>query len=59
MDFLEGLLNQAVRGAILLFEYVGVGIIIVSGLQGVINYLRKSVRTRLLLAQGLAMGVGI
>lgn len=57
MDFLEGLLNQAVRGAILLFEYVGVGIIIVSGLQGVINYLRKSVRTRLLLAQGLAMGL--
>lgn len=45
------------RGAILLFEYVGVGIIIVSGLQGVINYLRKSVRTRLLLAQGLAMGL--
>lgn len=57
MDVLEWLLNQVVRGAILLFEYVGVGIIILSGLQGVANYLHKSVRTRLLLAQGLAMGL--
>ncbi len=57
MGFLESLLNQITGGAILLFEYVGVGVIIASGLQGVVNYLRRSGRTRLSLAQGLAMGL--
>jgi uncharacterized membrane protein len=41
----------------LLFEYIGVFILIVAGIQGVLNYVRRKPDTRLVLAQGLAMGL--
>ena len=41
----------------LLFEYIGVGIITFAGIQGIVNYVRREPRTRLILAKGLAMGL--
>lgn len=57
MDFLHGLLNFIVDSAILLFEFIGVGIIIVTGVTAFINYLKRNPFTRLNLAKGLAMGL--
>ena len=60
MEFLELLhliLENIVDGAILLFEFIGVGIIIFSGLRGFWSYLHRSPETKLTLALGLAMGL--
>ncbi len=43
--------------AILMFEYIGVGVIAISGIKGLVNYLKKEPDTRLILAEGLAMGL--
>lgn len=57
MEFLETLLHSFVNLAILLFEYIGVGVITFAGIQGIVNYVRKAPNTRLILAKGLAMGL--
>lgn len=57
LHFLEACLNQMVSIAILIFEYIGVSIIIVSGIRGCYNYIRRSPETKLILAKGLAMGL--
>ena len=57
MEFLEEVLNTFVNISMLLFEYIGVAVITVAGVQGIINYIRRNPETRLLLAQGLAMGL--
>ncbi len=57
MDFLHELLNYIVDSAILLFEFIGVGIIIVTGVVAFISYVRRNPFTRLNLAKGLAMGL--
>ena len=57
MEILEHYLSQLVAVAILIFEYIGVIIIIVSGLRGCYNYVRRSPDTKLVLAKGLAMGL--
>ena len=57
MEILETILHSFVNLAMLLFEYIGVGVITFAGLQGLVNYLRRSPDTRLTLAQGLAMGL--
>lgn len=54
---MEHIMEILVEGAIFLFELIGVGIIIVSGLKGFYNYIRRSPDTRIFLAQGLAMGL--
>mgnify|MGYP001152874733 CR=1 FL=1 len=53
----EVFLHQIVEIAILIFEFIGVGIIIYSGLQGFFLYLKRSPATKLTLAKGLAMGL--
>lgn len=53
----EHLMEIIVEVAILIFEFMGVGIIVVSGLKGFWNYVRRSPETRIKLAQGLAMGL--
>lgn len=53
----EHVLTFAVSWAILLFEYVGVAVIAVAGVQGVWHYVRRDPLTRLTLAKGLAMGL--
>ena len=57
MEMLETILHSFVNLAMLLFEYIGMGVITFAGLQGLVNYLRRSPDTRLTLAQGLAMGL--
>lgn len=57
MELLETILHSFVSLAMLLFEYIGVGVITCAGVQGIINYIRRAPDTRLLLAKGLAMGL--
>ena len=52
IEFLENVMNNIVQVAILFFEFVGVIVIILSGLKGFYNYVR-----RVTLAQGLAVGL--
>lgn len=54
---LDDWLRILVDLAILLFEYVGVGILVVTGVIAVISYIRRDPFTRLKLAKGLAMGL--
>lgn len=55
--FLHELLNLIVDYAILLFEYVGVIIIIFACIRGIVEYLLHSPTTRLDLAKGMSMGL--
>ena len=57
MEILELFLHSFVNLAMLLFEYIGVGIITYAGIQGIVNYVRHVPDTRLILAKGLAMGL--
>ncbi len=41
----------------LMFEYIGVGVLVFVGIQGLVNYIKKEPETRLILAKGLAMGL--
>lgn len=53
----EQLLENLISWAILLFEYVGVIVIIVAGVRGVWYYVRRDPLTRLSLAKGLSLGL--
>lgn len=55
--FLHEALNVIVDYAILLFEYVGVGVLIVTGVKGLISYVKGDPETRLNLAKGMATGL--
>lgn len=57
MAVLHEILEWVVNLAILIFEFMGVGVIIVAGLQGIFNYVRRDALTRLKLAKGMAMGL--
>ena len=57
MDWLDFALEHIVEVAILIFEFIGVGIIIFSGICGFFLYLKRSPATKLTLAKGLAMGL--
>lgn len=54
---LEMLLENVVSIAIILFEFIGVGVIICSGIRGLIKWLRHAGDTKIYLAKGLAMGL--
>lgn len=57
MEILHDVLNAIVNLAILIFEFMGVGVIIAAGLRGMYNYMRGDTLTRLKLAKGMAMGL--
>ena len=57
MEHMEFLLSLVANGAIIIFEFIGVGIILCSGLMGFVKYVRKAPDTRVYLAKGLAMGL--
>lgn len=57
MGFLELLLERVVEYAILMFEFIGVGVIIWSGIRGIWKYIRHRSDTKVALARGLAMGL--
>ena len=54
---MHGCLDYIVSWAILIFEFIGVGIIIYSGLKGFLCFLRGEPKTKLILAKGMAMGL--
>ncbi len=57
LEMLEEWLNIAVHLGMLMFEYIGVGVLVFVGIQGLVNYIKKEPETRLILAKGLAMGL--
>ena len=57
MELLQSVLYQVVEIAILIFEYIGVAVILMAGIKGIVNYVRRSPSTRLDLAKGLATGL--
>ena len=57
MAFLEFLLEEIVQYAILMFEFTGVAVIILTGVVGIRKYIRHRADTKSALARGLAMGL--
>lgn len=57
VDLLETILLYVVDITILLFEFMGVIVIIVSGIQGIYDYIKRDPTIRLKLAQGMALGL--
>ena len=57
MDFMYGLLNQMLEGAIFVFELIGLIVIAVAGVRGAVNYVQRDAFTRLKLAKGFALGL--
>ncbi len=54
---MEHFLANIANLAIVVFEFIGVGIIIYSGIRAFLKCLRRSEDTRIYLAKGLAMGL--
>ena len=57
IHILETALEYLVQFAIVIFEFIGVGIIIYSGIKGFIGYVCRSPKMKITLAQGLAIGL--
>ncbi len=57
MELFHELLNAVVDVAIMLFEFMGVAVIVAAGIQGIWNYVRRDTLTRLKLAKGMAMAL--
>ncbi|MFV0379673.1 MAG: DUF1622 domain-containing protein [Anaerorhabdus sp.] len=56
-DYLHEILVVIVNYSIVIFELIGILIILVAGLVGFVNYVKKDPLTRLKLAKGMAMGL--
>lgn len=57
MEFLHQILEILTEIGIIVFELIGVSIVLVTGIHGIINYLKKSPDTLLKLAKGLSIGL--
>ena len=57
VHILETALEYLVQFAIVIFEFIGVGVIIFAGIKGFIGYVRRSPKMKITLAQGLAVGL--
>jgi uncharacterized membrane protein len=57
IEFLDMAMEYIVEFGILIFEYMGVGIIIVTSLVSFYKYLTKKPDTRIYLGKGLSMGL--
>jgi len=57
IHILETALEYLVQFAIVVFEFIGVGIIIFAGIKGFIGYVCRSPKMKITLAQGLAIGL--
>ena len=57
MEFLHQLLELLTEIGIIIFELIGVSIVLVTGIQGIVNYLKKRSDTLLKLAKGLSIGL--
>lgn len=57
MAVMETLLHQIVDAAIILFEFMGVIVLILAGVRGICDFLTKNPKIRLNLANGMALGL--
>ena len=57
LELLHEVMQVLVEDAILIFEFIGIGVIICSGLKGFIYYVRKNPNVKLTLAHGLEIGL--
>ena len=57
LEVLTLILEELTNYSILLFEFIGILVIIFTGIKGVINLIQKNPTTKLNLAKGLAMGL--
>ncbi|MBQ1490819.1 MAG: DUF1622 domain-containing protein [Blautia sp.] len=57
LEILEGILHYIVNVAIILFEFIGVGVIIYTGIKSFAKWLLRDAETGIFLAKGLAMGL--
>ena len=57
LEVLHEVMGYLVEIAILVFEFIGVGVLIYSGLKGFVFYITKNPNMKLTLAQGLAIGL--
>lgn len=57
LDLLDLILSVVVDYSILLFEFVGVIVLIFAGIKGIVDYISRNPLTKLNLAKGMAMGL--
>ncbi|MDD2956656.1 MAG: DUF1622 domain-containing protein [Oscillospiraceae bacterium] len=57
MEILHTFLSDITDVAIILLEFIGVGVIVCAGLRGLYEYVHGNPLTRLNLAKGMAMGL--
>lgn len=57
MEAISLLLHHVVDLAILFFEFIGVFVIIVTGIRGIIDYFKRNPKIRLNLATGMALAL--
>ena len=57
MELARTIFYQLLHLGILIFEYMGLIVLVTSGIIGFINYIRRKPNTRLKLAKGLALGL--
>ena len=57
IELLDSVLEVFVSVGILLFEYIGVGVIVATSLVSLYKYVTRKPDTRIYLAKGLAMGL--
>ena len=56
-ELLNNVLSTIVEYSILLFEFIGVFILIIAGIRGIFQYFTRNPLTKLNLAKGMAMGL--
>ena len=57
IEIFQTILTYVVEVGILIFEYIGVGVIIITSLVSLYKYILRKPDTRIYLAKGLAMGL--
>lgn len=57
LELLHDVMQYVVEIAILVFEFIGIGVIICSGIKGFVYYIRKNPNVKLTLAHGLEIGL--
>lgn len=56
-ELLNNILSIIVEYSILLFEFIGVLVLIIAGIRGIFEYFTRNPLTKLNLAKGMAMGL--
>lgn len=56
-ELLNSILSIIVEYSILLFEFIGVLVLIITGIRGIFEYVTRNPLTKLNLAKGMAMGL--